>query len=340
MTVLLICADAGADVGTGHLRRMLTLATALQQAGAALTLQTSRLGAEIAQAADSKSALIVAPCTPQAVARTLKLGHFDGVILDNYWWNTANEIPLRTHVPFLAVVDDLADRSHDADVLLDQNAHHDATVYNGLLPDHCRRLVGGRYCLLSAPFQNERTPALTKPNAPIFVSLGGGDPHRDLVAVVKTLLANTALPLTIATGSHITDAAALRNLAETHSTRLEVIFDSPSVADQMERSQFAVAAGGTMTWERASMGLPSLCLIVADNQIDSAVWLAKRDIHTQFDLRPGWSKHALADAVKSFAADTKRQHIHHDKSRALVARDGAVRAAQGLLDSLNKTSLA
>lgn len=338
MTDLLICADAGADMGTGHLRRMLTLAAALQSESVVLTLQSSRLGAEIAQAAHFKGTLIVAPCTPQAVAQTLMTRHFDGVILDNYHWHRGTEEPLRAHVPFLAVVDDLANRPHDADLLLDQNAHHQAFIYDGLLPVHCTRLVGGQYCLLASAFQQDRVPALTDPAAPVFVSLGGGDPRRDLLALSDTLLTDTPMPLTVATGSHITDAAALRDLAAAHTPRMELIFDSPRVADQMEKSQFAVAAGGTMTWERASMGLPSLCLIVADNQIDSATWLADQGVHTTFDLRPGWSAQALSKAVQAFAADTDQQHSFHTKSMTLVARDGAVRAARALLDSLHTST--
>lgn len=336
MTNLLICADAQADIGTGHLRRMLTLATALQTRGVSITLQTSPLGAEIAQAAPFKGTVITAPCTLETVSQSLQQRAFEGVILDNYHWDAPAESLLRAHVPFIAVVDDLANRPHDADLLLDQNAHHDTGHYDGLVPAHCIRLVGGRYCLLAAPFQKDRQPALSDPAAPIFVSLGGGDPFRDLLSVSEALLTATNLPLTIATGSHISDAMALRALAAAVEPRMEVIFDSPRVAEQMEKSQFAVAAGGTMTWERAAMGLPSLCLIVADNQLDSATWLAAQKIHATFDLRAGWSQSALAEAVNAFAKDTKHKHIYHDNSRALIARDGAVRVARTLLDSLHR----
>lgn len=334
---ILICADAHPQVGTGHLRRMLTLGQALIEQRTQITVQTSSLGESIAQASDLALHTIVAPCTPQAVIETLKHDRYDAVLLDNYQWDATSEVLLRAHVPFIAVVDDLADRPHDADLLLDQNAHHQTADYDGLLPADCQRLVGGDYCLLGTQFRTlPETPK--DQNAPVFVSLGGGDPNNDLVPMVQTLL--TAIPyrLTIATGSHIDQAKDLQLIADQHRPRVELIFDSSRVAQQMQESRFAVAAGGTMTWERAALGLPSLCLIVADNQVDSAAWLAERDVHTPFDLRPGWPKSAFAQAVANFATDTARQKRHAQKSRDLIPRDGAVRAARALLNSLNTSA--
>ena len=336
---ILICADAQPQIGTGHLRRMLTLADALIDQGARITLQTSALGGKIAQNAGLDVTLITSYCTLQNVQNTLRCGQFTAVILDNYHWHADTETKLRTHVPFVAVVDDLADRPHDANLLLDQNAHHTTADYDGLVPDHCLRLVGGRYCLLAAPFRTILNTPKTI-DAPIFVSLGGGDPKNDLVPIVETLLDATKLPLTIATGSYIADAVILKELANAHHTRIELIFDSPRVAAQMQASQFAVAAGGTMTWERAALGLPSLCLIVADNQAESAAWLADRDIHTSFDLRTGWSHTDFVCAVQKFATDSTRQKLHAEKSFALIAQDGAVQAARALLNSINKSALA
>lgn len=334
---ILICADAYPQVGTGHLRRMLTLADALIEQNAQITVQSSALGIKIAQDSNVPVRLIDAPCIPQAVIETLKHDRYDAVLLDNYQWDVTSEALLRAHVPFIAVVDDLADRLHDADLLLDQNAHHQSADYDDLLPANCQRLVGGDYCLLGAQFRT--LPETTKgPNAPVFVSLGGGDPNNDLVPMVQTLL--TAIPyrLTIATGSHIDQARELQQIAEDHPLRIELVFDSSRVAQQMQESQFAVAAGGTMTWERAALGLPSLCLIVADNQIDSASWLADRDIHTPFDLRPGWSRDAFSQAVANFATDMAQQKRHAQKSRDLIPLDGAVRTARALLNSLNTSA--
>lgn len=336
MKRLLICADASSQIGTGHVRRMLTLAAALTKLGASITFQTGELGAEILNASEWHDPVNTDGCEPSTVLKNLENATYDGVILDSYSWDATNEKPLRSKVNFIAAVDDLANRLHDVDFLIDQNANQDPKAYDRLLPKHCVSVIGGSYCLLPNQFQKRRCAAVEQREAPIFVSMGGGDPNGDLFDVVETLLSETALPLTIATGKHISDASRLEELANRFRARIDLVFDSDHVADQMEKSQFAVASGGTMTWERASMGLPSICLIVADNQLESSNWLAQRGFHIAFDLRNSWDRESLADTVRSFVQNDSQRQCFSKKSVKLVARDGAVRAARALLNTLEQ----
>ncbi len=341
---ILICADAQPQVGTGHLRRMLTLAGSLIESAPniQLTIRTSTLGASIAREIGPRGLQIAeASCSPEAVKAHLENKRYAAVILDNYHWNEQNEAPLRALTDCLCVIDDLADRPHDVDLLLDQNAYHSDRDYVGLAPSDCTLLAGAEFCLLSRQFRTEQVrtanPLLLESAAPIFVSLGGGDPNRDLLPITQTLLANTPFSLTLATGSHIADAEALQSLVKQHSDRVELIFDSPRVAEQMLKSKFAVASGGTMTWERAAVGLPSLCLIVADNQYKSAHWLADRNVHDIFDIRASWSPKKLAQAALALGSDKKRQTDYFNASRALSLENGVVRVATTLLKKINAT---
>ena len=335
---ILICADAQPLIGTGHLRRMLTLAGALSEiSGTNITVRTSELGHSIAAGAQLGMKVSIGSCSPADVAHTLMNSDFDIVILDNYFWNATNETQLRPYVKIICVVDDLADRPHDADVLLDQNAHHVPEDYDGLLPRHCERLVGGQYCLLGHAFTRLPTPAAPPHEGPVFVSLGGGDPHDDLPDVVSAIVETAGLPVTIATGSHIKSAETLREIATKHTDTVELIFNSREVARQMQISSFAVAAGGTMIWERAAIGLPSLCMIVADNQVESTSWLKKREMHEVFDLRGDWSPEHLASRVIALSKDNDRRETYAQNSRRLVARDGAVRVARALIDKFQQS---
>lgn len=335
MLRFLICADARASIGTGHLRRMMTLAKELSKdSDIYLTLQTSALGSEIAETTFED--INIAPCTTESVLATLTDTKFDAVILDNYHWNATTTTPLRAKVPTVMVVDDLADRQHDADILLDQNAHHKASQYEMLVSKNCELLVGADYCLLSEEFRRARSLLRTtkelSSDAPIFLSLGGGDPNNDLTKMLRCILENTPYNITIATGSHIKEALDLRHLAGRNSDRVELVFDSTRVADQMISSQFAVAAGGTMTWERAAVGLPSLCLVIADNQIDSSDWLKERNVHDVFDARNSdWSEKDFIEAVVSFGKDRKRQNEFSANSKSLIAGEGVVHTAQALI---------
>jgi UDP-2,4-diacetamido-2,4,6-trideoxy-beta-L-altropyranose hydrolase len=337
MRKVLICADASGEIGTGHIRRMLTLATELVGT-VEVEMCTSVLGAQIVAQSGISASLRTGPCTPDAVQALVNGQDYAAVVLDNYHWQAGNEAPLRQIVPCLMVVDDLADRPHDADILLDQNAHHSDADYDGLVPSECLKLVGGMYCLLAKQFRDAKPPAAQAQDAPIFVSLGGGDPKNDLPRLVGGLLSHTNLPLTIATGRHIAGASDLAALAKQNPKRVELIFDSPDVAKQMSRSQIAVASAGTMTWERAAVQLPSICLIVADNQADSANWLAMKDVHEVFDIRSDWSEVSLARAAAALAQDPARKAAFRQASSQILSADGVVRVKTELLKKIQQPS--
>lgn len=344
MSSLLVCADAGPTTGTGHLRRMLTLSEALLAHPdiRGVTLLSSDLGADIATRAGLPGLSVRSgTCDPDGVKKTLQESDFAGVVLDNYHWDAQTEMLLRPEARWIAVVDDLADRPHAAEVLIDHNAHHGPQDYASLVRADTLVLAGADFCLLSAPFRAARAAKrMADPagDGPVFVSLGGGDPHGDMLPLVTTLLNHTALPLTIATGSHIADARALADLASAQPDRVELVFDSPRVADQMGQSRMAVAAGGTMIWERAALGLPSLCLILADNQQDCVNWLAERGVHEAFDLRGDWSDTELAARVQDLARDVDRRARYASASARLIDGQGAVRLAEALVKNLQQDS--
>ena len=343
MTNIAICADAQSDIGMGHLRRMLTLAEALlSHQSVNVTILTSKLGKQVAVTQNIPQLRTEAgQINPHEVRKHLSQADFDMVVLDNYFWNDQSETKLRPFVKNICVVDDLADRNHDADVLLDQNAHHSSEHYSGLVQNTCNLLIGSQYCLLSSNFRStdvrEHLPPDLHSNAPIFVSLGGGDPNNSLLRLTTLLLKHTPFALTVATGSHISDAIHLKKLEHENDDRLEVILDSKTVKSQMMKSKFAVAAGGTMTWERAIVGLPSLCLVVADNQVESSTWLKDNNIHDVFDMRRSdWSETSFLEMLTRFTASPKRLQIFRDNSRKLIDGNGAFRAAKALIDHILK----
>lgn len=341
-TDLLVSAIAGSAIGTGHLRRMLTLTQALaRQPGLRIALHSSDLGLAIARSSgltfDSlHSSPETAEAAIDALVRIVAARKPEILVLDNYFWQAGTEALLRPHCGRLCVVDDLADRPHDADLLLDQNANHQAGDYAGLVAATCTLAVGPRFCLISEPFRLLRQTAPVSPETRagrnrVFVSLGGGDPQRDLPRILDVLIRGTDLAITLATGSHIPDAGLLCDMAARHPERVEVVLDSPRVAEQMNSTGFAVSAGGTMTWERAALGLPTLCLIVADNQSDTTHWMEDRGLHRSFDLRGRWAEADLLAAVRSYAADRAARLAHARDSAALIDGTGAAQAAQAIL---------
>ncbi|WP_287886174.1 UDP-2,4-diacetamido-2,4,6-trideoxy-beta-L-altropyranose hydrolase [Paracoccus sp. (in: a-proteobacteria)] len=342
-----ISALASPEIGTGHLRRMMALAEGfLDDLRIALCIHTTALGAEILKGhpfPPDRVALAIAPDDPAVaaiqLAGLLRAQPSHAVIVDNYYWRAETETVLRQPGTLLCVVDDLADRPHLADVLIDQNANQTDAAYRGLVPVNCRLGVGSRFCLLSRPFREQRARGIPDPAAriardQIFISLGGGDPNRDLPRILHNLLELTDLRLSVATGSHVPDAAALRALAAARPDRIELALDSDRVAEQMQASAMAIAAGGTMTWERAVLGLPTLCLVIADNQVATAVWMEDQGMHRTFDMRGGWQDADFAAAFRAFAGDDAALMNYARRSSALVDGRGVQNAVALIRDEI------
>lgn len=340
---ILISALATERLGTGHLRRMATLMAALRDAGEVeIICHTTALGQRILAAGGPSVAevrLLPAPDDPAVaiaqLADTVVDLRPDVTILDNYIWDATTEARLAPACGFLCVVDDLADRHHWADLLLDQCPTQQASAYAGLVPLGCRLLVGGDYCLIAKPFRQLRAAGVPNPAErlalrPVFLSLGGGDPNRDLLRLTRLILEVTDRPLSIATGSHIADADALVALAEAEP-RLRLHLDSTVVARQMNEAGYAVASGGTMTWERAALGLPSLSLVVVDNQVEATRWLAERGYQSSFDLRPGWRDRDFVAALARYDADAELRCAQSAAALTLVTGGGAARTAGAIL---------
>lgn len=355
---VLISAYASSETGTGHLRRMMRLAEGLlSESNVTLSFHTSALGSKILATSFLQYQLsdvyIVPPIKPGAMlpesdslasvddlTKRLPLLTPDILILDNYSWSSVNEEPLRKYCEFLVVYDDLARTSHSCDLLINQNANVDASAYDGLVEHSCELAVGARFALIASPFTRIRavglpTPEARSQNDQVFISLGGGDPNQDLLRIVSLVLKKTQLSASVATGSHISDVQALSDLAVQFPDRLDLRLDSDVVAEQMNLSGFALASGGTMIWERAVLGLPSLCLIVADNQLDACRWMEARALHDVFDLRGAWSEADLLFVLNRYVLDRARRRIQSATSASLVGIHGVANTAEMIIRSAN-----
>lgn len=345
---ILISALATNRIGTGHIRRMATLMQALTEVAAQtgpvkLICHTTVLGrAILSNMPDLRiHQLLIAPDDPEAARQQLTAImpdlHPAITVLDNYIWQSVDEAALRPNCGFLCVVDDLTDRAHDADLLLNQNTNISDSDYDGLVSPDCIMLTGPAYCLISQPFRLLRDAGIPSPEErlelrPIFLSLGGGDPNRDILRLLSVILKVTDRPISVATGSHITDAGALSELAG-KNPRVALHLDSTIVSGQMNLSSYAIAASGTMTWERCVLGLPSLSLIAADNQLPTTEWLARRGYLSIFDLRPGWSEAAFVTTLAAYEADAAARAAQSAAARLLIRGDGATLVAMAILSA-------
>lgn len=300
-------ADASIQIGTGHVMRCLTLAHALREEGAHCTFicrpHSGHLLDMIAQHGHHAVALPNGRTTthhmPADLAHAAWLGtdwqtdaqqtskalgndSVDWLVVDHYALDHRWEHALRTHCQNLMVIDDLADRRHDCDVLLDQNLGRSAQDYGGLLKPHTATFIGPQNALLRPEFAQLRSQSLARRIQPqlkhLLITMGGVDKDNATSQVLKALTAchlPKNLRITVVMGPHAPCLAVVQQQAAQMPWPTQVLVDVNAMAQLMSDSDLCIGAAGGTSWERCCLGLPTLLLVLADNQVPGAQALEK-----------------------------------------------------------------
>lgn len=305
--------DASLHIGTGHVVRCLTLADALHERGAKSTFicrphaghlldliqQRGHAAKALAPADDAYTAL-ADPCHAQwlgtdwasdAQQTQQVLGDqvVDWLVVDHYALDRRWEQTLRPHTRRLMAIDDLADRPHDCDLLLDQNLGRQAKDYGGLLSSHPQTLIGPSYALLRPEFAQWRKHSLQRRTQPqlknLLITMGGVDQANATGQVLEALF-QCELPvdlcITVVMGPTAPWLEQVQAQAAAMPRPTQVLSGVSNMAQLMAESDFCIGAAGGSAWERCCLGLPTLVLMLAANQqagamalqAHGAAWLA------------------------------------------------------------------
>lgn len=297
---VLVRADASLATGTGHVMRCLTLADALHERGAevhfasrSLRGHLNRLISERGHVAhalpeprepfEARPDLAHAPWLEVGEARDRseteavleRMGGAELLVVDNYGLDIRWESAMRRRAGRILAIDDLADREHDADWLLDQNLVAGMrSRYDGLVPAFCAKLLGPRYALLGPEFARHRATLRPRDGnvRRLLVSLGGVDADNHTMRVLDALdrLGLRSLEVDVVAGGANPHARSLRERCAGHrGWRFHQA--TSRMAELMAEADLAVGAGGATTWERACLGLPALIVVLGENQRQAAL---------------------------------------------------------------------
>lgn len=333
--------DASPQIGTGHLARCQTLADALALRGAQVRFVCRHLTEGAAgrlQAAGHTVTRIDGAGEPDGLphagwlggaqaedaARTrAALAGFaaDWLIVDHYALDVRWERVLRERVRRIMVIDDLADRDHECDLLLDQNLYADTAVrYAQRVPAAARRLLGPRYALLRPEFTSVRGRRRDGGVRRVLVFFGGVDAANQTGRVIallpRVLSAQVAVDVVI--------GAAHPHRADIEAACAQAGYcchvQTARMAELMAAADLAIGAGGTAVWERACAGLPALVWPVADNQHEQVATAADAGV-LHAPLQVGHDDEAL---LRQIAALCDSPHLLRALSAAGAATvDGA-----------------
>lgn len=308
-------ADASLQIGTGHVMRCLALADALAAQGAdCLFICREHQGNLIEQIRNKGYCTHALPVLPPLSASALAIkaasdepypvhSHWlgatqvedaaacagiltdvntDWLIVDNYALDDRWELALKPHYRKLMVIDDLADRPHHCDLLLDQTFGRDAEDYHALVPASSRLLCGSRYALLRPEFAALRDYSLQRRAKPqlrqLLITMGGVDKDNATGQVLETLR-GCALPpqcqITVVMGATAPWLAEVSRQAQNMPWPTTVMVGVSDMAQLMADSDLAIGAAGATSWERCCLGLPTIMLVLADNQYKVAQGLER-----------------------------------------------------------------
>lgn len=316
--------DASREIGGGHLARSLTLADGLHEAGWR-TVIAARAGSREMLPGFSRKAhdwLVLPDGDEKPVLREYCFQGAELLVVDHYGLDAEFGTALRPWAKWVLVIDDLADRPYDANILLDPTFGRDVAVYRDLVPEHCQMLLGPQFALLRPAFAKEREGAINRRKGGkrplcLLISLGAGN-SGDLAARIASHVVehDHDVIVNIVYGAEQTRALATRHDRITEHGMVR------DMAGLMAAADLSVGAAGGTSWERCCLGLPGVVVVLADNQreIATALNAAGAIDYVEAKGQPEVAV-AVAEAVAALLRDDGRRAAMGNGAAAIC--DGA-----------------
>lgn len=258
---IIIRADASVKIGSGHIMRCLTIAHNFQKRGHEVLFFMSPLEGNL-----------ISYVTAQGFQTITSWQSADIILIDHYQIDFQLERSLRKYANKIVVIDDLANRKHVCDVLLDQNIVENYQYrYDDLVPKTCKKLLGPQYLIMRDEFIQARQamPKRTGKVEHLLVFMGGTDPTHETLKILEALKTAPAhfQKVHIVCGNGNVQKEEIQAICHKRGYPYHQQIDY--MARLMNEVDFSIGAGGLTTWERCYVGLPSSSTIVADNQYET-----------------------------------------------------------------------
>ena len=288
--------DASLKIGSGHVMRCLALANALKNnhftveficrkhdgnlidriCEDGFKVHKLQLGSEDSTDLKLEHSSLLGVSQKQDAEDCIKVLNdelIDWIVVDSYALDEDWHRSLKPFCSRLMVIDDLADRNYQCDILLDQTFGRDITDYINRTPSNCQSLVSSKYALLRQEFADHRLESLARRKHPklnhLLINMGG----IDLANITEKILDHLKmsdlkkeLNITIIMGENSPHLQSVRNKATELKQKTKVLVGVKNMAQIMTSADIAIGASGSSTWERCCLGLPSIQLVISANQ--------------------------------------------------------------------------
>lgn len=329
--------DANRAIGGGHAVRCLALADALQDTGWRCALAVNSQALDLCGDAVREHAdwMIVDASDLAALRDRWPLG-CDLLVLDRKGYSIDDEVACRPWAKRLLVIEDLACSPHAADILLDQNFPPPQELTHRSVPVGGKLLHGPRYALVRQRFLSLRNTSLARRVEPgavsrIFVSLGMTDPLALTPLVLDGLRGlDSDISIDIALGSAAPCLDRLHQMLNDFPQTVNLHIDSPNTPELLADCDLAIGAPGMSAWERCILGIPSLAISFADNQLGNARGLKMAGAAEVLHMDELVSPELIRQRVARLAASPQERAVMSRKAASLCDGQGVFRVVEAI----------
>ena len=334
--------DASFNIGTGHVMRCLTLADELRKKGTDINFICREEVGHLNELIEQRGFRVhTLPAnldfvSDRVITQEILESQFkspEWLVVDHYGIDIAWESSLREQVKKIMVIDDLADRTHDCDLLLDQNYNESTNRYQRLVPSTCTQLLGPKYALLRPQFSKARKRLRNRTSKVkhILVLMGGTDPNNQTCKVLHAInmLNRSDISTDVVIGASNPSRIKIESLAS-NIPNSTCYYNIDNIDKLMVSSDLAVSAGGTTIWELCCIALPSIVIQIAENQIESVKSLGKEGLITDLGWFEQVTEHHIKNALQVLINDSGKSKLMSIKGRKMVDGKGKKRIAEAI----------
>lgn len=335
--------DASPEIGGGHIARCLVVADSMRARGWTCCFATTGDGPRLfpSLAASGHEIRVLdesfaddadeAKAISSAIQSDCEL-----LVIDHYGRDLEFERAARGWTKRIAVIDDLARRKHDTDVLVDPTPGRGSAAYRQLVPIQCQLLLGPLFAPLRLEFQAIRAETVARRRASpelrrVFVGFGATD-SKNMTAGTVTKIGETLpnVKVDVVLGAGAAHSSDVKSAAEPFDGKVRIHIEPKSMSSLMAAADLGVGAAGMMSWERCCLGLPSLVSIVAENQRSNAIGLERAGAGVIVGDEGGLDLPAFVHALKGLAEDSGHLAQMAESAASICDGRGAGRVAEAL----------
>ena len=341
--IIFIRVDSSTKVGYGHFIRCMALADTLQKNFKIYFLSRSlegnlisniqKRGFHVFRFYSNLEKINVKNDAQKTISLIKKYGNQKSIlIVDNYELSKKWETLVKPFVHNLIVIDDLPNRSHNCDLLIDQNLHTNAnSLYKDLIPSECVKLIGPKFSMIRKEFKMLRKYVKPRkfPIKKILISFGGTDVENQTLIVLNSIKKmNDKIDVDVVVGQANRYKKTLKSFCNKNKkfTYYEQI---DNIARLMLLADLSIGSSGSTTWERCSLGLPAIVSISANNQRNTANTLSKRKCIINLGHVKKLNETKYLNAITNIGKNDLRNMSKN--SMSLVDGDGTKRILKHIL---------